>query len=234
MNTVRIYNLLKTSEFKELTFERFHILGKYQIDLVEAGVVGNILEEWLAKWFDSKGIPNIHNHKQSSPDFWLDPDNLNDDWLEVKSFMGSPSFDLAAYLSFIQLVIDKPWKLQSSYLLIKYKMKEGLVTIEDFWLKKIWEISCPSASWPVKVQYRNKAITNLRPATWYSENTDYPVFKSLEHFLAALEQTIYKYRATNYLAENWKDKVVKSYKDYYGVELDIPRWNDIKKEYMET
>ena len=83
-------------------------------------VVGNILEEWLDRWMTECGIPHVHNTGQSSPDFWLNPSDLNKDWLEVKSFTGSPNFDIAAYNSFINLVLQKPYKLQSSYLLIKY------------------------------------------------------------------------------------------------------------------
>lgn len=207
-------------------------LRDYEIIVEQNNVVGNILEEWLAKWLASHGIYARHNHGQSSPDFWLNPNDENADWLEVKSFTGSPNFDLAAFRSFIQLIIDKPWKLQSNYLLIKYKSQDGIVTIENFWLKKIWEISSTSAAWPIKVQCKRGVIFNLRPATWYAANPDYSAFQSLEHFLAALEQTIYKYHDTNSLADNWKDNVIASYRRHYGIELEIPRWNDIKAQYI--
>ena len=105
------------------------------------------------------------------------------------------------------------------------------MTIEDFWLKKVWEISCTSKQFPLKVQYKNKTIVNIRPATWYSDKAEYPTFECLEDFLAALEQTIYKYHDTNHLADNWSEKLVKKYQEHYGVTLDIPRWNDIKKKY---
>lgn len=207
-------------------------LKDFNITVDQNNIIGNILEEWIAKWLDSKGIPNIHNLKQESPDFWLNPNNLSEDWLEIKSFTGSPNFDIAAFRSFINLIIEKPYKLQSQYLLIKYKMENGVVTIEDFWLKKVWEISCTSSKFPLKVQYKNKTIVNIRPATWYSEKAEYPVFECLEDFLSALEQTIYKYHETNYLAETWSEKLVSSYNKFYGVRLNIPRWNDIKIRYF--
>lgn len=56
---------------------------------------------------------------------------MKSNWLEVKSFTGSPNFDIAAFRSFINLVIEKPWKLQSKYLLVKYKMENGVVEIEQ-------------------------------------------------------------------------------------------------------
>ena len=92
-------------------------------------------------------------------------------------------------------------------------------------------LSCTSERFPIKVQYKNGVIVNIRPAVWYSDKTDYPVFECLEDFLAALEQTIYKYHDTNKLAENWAERLQKSYKSFYGIELNIPRWNDVKSKY---
>lgn len=207
-------------------------LKDFDITVEQNNIIGNILEEWLAKWMKAKGYNCIHNLRQESPDFWLNPDSLQSDWLEVKSFTGSPNFDIAAFRSFITLIKEKPYKLQSKYLLIKYSMAEGIVTIDNIWLKKVWEISSTSEAWPIKVQCKRNVINNLRPATWYSDRTSYPVFRSLEDFLAALEQTIYKYHDTNHLAETWLDDVIKSYYNFYGIKLDVPRWNDIKGKYI--
>lgn len=207
-------------------------LKDFAITVEQNNIVGNILEEWLAKWMNSKGFPNIHNARQESPDFWLNPDNLNSNWLEVKAFTGSPNFDIANFRSFIQLIIDKPYKLQSKYLLIRYTMEDGVVKIEDCWLKKVWEISSPSGNRPVKVQEKRRVIYNLRPCVWYSNKVDYPSFDCLEDFLAALEETIYNYPDTrNTIAETWKDRVIRSYEDFYGERLNIPRWYDIKSKY---
>ena len=212
---------------------KFH-LRDFGITVDQNNIIGNILEEWLHKWMEDKGIIHIHNTRQTSPDFWLNPNDLDSDWLEVKSFTGSPSFDIAAFRSFINLVIDKPWKLHSKHLLIKYKMQNGIVTIEQIWLKNLWEICSTSGTWPVKVQYKNKVIVNIRPATWYSENTDFKPFKSLEHFLAAMEETIYQYPDTRVTtALNWTKKLVNSYEKHYGKRLSIPRWSDIRDQYVQ-
>lgn len=224
--------LMDNFGFKDATGEISARLKDFTIRVEQNNIVGNVLEEWLAKWMVANGIPHIHNHKQASPDFWLNPDDKNSDWLEIKSFAGSPGFDIANYRSFIQLIIDKPMKLQSSYLLIKYKMKEGIITIEDFWLKKVWEICCTSAKWALRVQDKKGVITNIRPATWYSDDVDYKPFKSMEHFLAALEETIYRYHDTRHLADNWERRLIESYKNFYGEVLEIPRWMDIKHEYL--
>ena len=207
-------------------------LRDFGITVEQNNIVGNILEEWLDKWMTSKGIVHVHNDKQASPDFWLNPNDLESDWLEVKSFTGSPNFDIAAFRSFINLVIEKPWKLHSKYLLIKYKMQNGVVEIEQIWLKNLWEICSTSSSWPVKVQYKNKVIVNIRPATWYSKRTDFKVFESLKDFLAAMEETIYQYPDTRVtIALNWKKNLINSYERHYGKRLSIPRWSDIESNY---
>lgn len=220
--------------FKDAVGKITFKLKDFGITVEQNNVVGNILEEWLAKWMDENGIPNIHNRQQSSPDFWLDPDSLENDWLEIKSYTGNPNFDIAAFRSFINLIIDKPYKLQSSYLLIKYKMKDGVVTIENCWLKKVWEISSTSSKWPIKVQDKRGVINNIRPAAWYSDRADYKPFECLEDFLSALEETVYRYHDTRHLADRWEARVIESYKRFYGVELVIPRWMDIKHKYINA
>lgn len=208
-------------------------LRDFDIIVEQNNVVGNILEEWLAKWFTQKGFDNIHNKGQNSPDFWLDRDNLNEGWLEVKSFTNNPNFDVGAFRSYINEIIEHPFKLHAKYLLIKYRMEEdGLVIIENCWLKNVWEICCTSSRWALKVQCKRGVITNIRPATWYSERTDYPTFECLEDFLAALEQTIYRYHDTNSLADNWSEKLCASYKRYYHKDLILPRWMDVKHKYI--
>lgn len=207
-------------------------LRDFGITVEQNNIIGNILEEWLDKWMANKGITHIHNERQASPDFWLNPNDLESDWLEVKSFTGSPNFDIAAFRSFINLVIEKPWKLHSKHLLIKYKMQDGVVEIEQIWLKNLWEICSTSSAWPVKVQYKNKVIVNIRPATWYSERADFKPFESLEDFLAAMEETIYQYPDTRVtIALNWKKNLINSYERHYGKRLSIPRWNDIASNY---
>lgn len=209
-------------------------LKDFRIIVEQNNVVGNIIEEWLAKWMAEKGFEHIHNHKQASPDFWLDTEDLNNGWLEVKSFTGSPNFDIGAFRSYIQEVIDHPWKLNAKYLLIKYRMEDdGLVIIEDFWLKNVWEIACTSSQWPIKVQCKRNVITNIRPATWYSMRADFTPFECLEDFLAALEQTIYDYHDTrSTVAETWGKNVCNSYYKYYHKDLLLPRWMDVKYKYL--
>lgn len=209
-------------------------LNKFKITVKQNSVVGNILEEWLANWFDKRGFAHIHNIKQTPPDFWLNPDNLTKELLEVKCFYKGPGFDIANFISYINEIVEKPYRLHSKYLLLKYDMnpETGIVTIENAWLKNVWEICCSSGSRPIKVQEKSKVIYNIRPATWYAEQTEYPVFERLEDFLAAIEQTLYDYNQTrSTLAEGWAKRLCDAYKKHYGKELLLPRWYDIKEKY---
>lgn len=230
-----IYNAL-VNEYQIINAKGYihFTLKDYDIIVKQNNVVGNIIEEWLANWFDSKNFATVHNVGQDSPDFWLgvEPPANNHNWLEVKTFTEAPNFDIANFRSYINEVIEKPYKLHSKYLCIKYSTKDdGTILVDNIWLKNVWEISSPSRKWSIKVQDKRGMIYNIRPATWYSERPNFPTFKSLEHFLSALEETIYKYGETHSLAERWKDRLVNKYEAYYGISLNIPRWYDIQGEY---
>lgn len=234
--------IVNAEEIYETLIKDFHIVGAtgdllfrindYRILVEQNNVIGNLIEEWLAKWLNDRGFANIYNHKQESPDFWLNPDDLKSGWLEIKCFTGSANFDINNFTSYINEIKVKPYKLHSKYLIFKYSMENGEVSIENCWLKNVWEISSPSEKYPVKNQNKRGVIYNLRPCTWYSERCDYPPFTCLEHFLAALEQTIYQYGPTNRMAEGWLDTVLSNYKKFYGIELTVPRWIDIKSQYQ--
>ena len=195
-------------------------VGNYYVSFSEV-IVTELISQWVEDWLKKYGIDYALN-------------DLTSDWLEIKSFTGSPNFDVAAFRSFINLVIEKPWKLHSKHLLIKYKMEDGVVTVEQFGLKNLWEICSTSSTWPVKVQYKNKVIVNIRPSVWYSDRADFSPFESLEDFLAAIEETIYQYPDTRTtIALHWKEKLMKSYQNHYGRTLNIPRWYDIKHKYVK-
>ena len=195
-------------------------VGNYYVSFSEV-IVTELISQWVEDWLKKYGIDYALN-------------DLTSDWLEIKSFTGSPNFDVVAFRSFINLVIEKPWKLHSKHLLIKYKMEDGVVTVEQFWLKNLWEICSTSSTWPVKVQYKNKVIVNIRPSVWYSDRADFSPFESLEDFLAAIEETIYQYPDTRTtIALHWKEKLMKSYQNHYGRTLNIPRWYDIKHKYVK-
>ena len=212
-------------------------LKDFQIIVKQPNVVGNIIEEWLSDyWLEHKKYNVIHNLGQTAPDFWFDPDNKEHELLEIKCFdyiNRGPSFDIANFQSYIREIIDKPYRLHSKYLAIGYGMdvESGLVTIHQVWLKNVWELCCSSANRPIKVQEKKNVIYNIRPSVWYGNRSNFPTFESLEDFLAAIDQTIYAYNQTRPIAENWLKNLKESYKKFYGVSLNVPRWYDIQDKY---
>ena len=57
------------------------------------------------------------------------------------------------------------------------------------------------------------------------------MFKCLEDFIAAIEETVYQNPKTHESAANWKKNFIDSYRKFYGVQLNIPRWQEIASKY---
>ena len=59
------------------------------------------------------------------------------------------------------------------------------------------------------------------------------MFNCLEDFISAVEETTFKEPSLREkVASKWLSIFQKSYKAYYGRELNIPRWNEIKNKYI--
>lgn len=120
-------------------------LGDVSIIVKQKDVVGNVMQEWLQGWLDSKNIEYAPNENtQMPPDFFLNPDDRTRNLLEVKAFNRnvSPGFDIADFRMYQKEIIDKPYMLDVEYLIFGYDMDEnGIVVIRDIWLKKVWEIT---------------------------------------------------------------------------------------------
>lgn len=212
-------------------------LGDVSIIVKQRDVVGNIIQEWLQGWLDHHGIEYAPSeNSQMPPDFFLNPDNLTENLLEVKAFNrnASAAFDIADFRMYAEEIIEKPYMLNVDYLIFGYDMTDdGYVVIKDLWLKKVWQITRRMEDYPINLQIKDGVIHKIRPAAWYSEAaTDYTVFTSLEDFICAIEETVYlepKFRNT--IASTWLTKFKRNYRATFGVELDIPRWNSIKDKY---
>jgi type II restriction enzyme len=95
------------------------------------------------------------------------------------------------------------------------------ITIKNVWLKKIWELSGGSSTYPLKVQEKKKVIYNIRPIIWFSEKSKFVAFKSKEEFLNALNETRYQYSKTHHDNSHWLKSVIKNYKAHTGSSLEI-------------
>lgn len=228
-----VFNVLKDELENDNTGKISFTLAQVEITVKQNNVVGNIIEEWLDSWLTQHDFDHIYNHGQCSPDFWFDLDDMNKGWVEIKSFTGGANFDIANYMSFIQEIVDKPWKLDSKYLCIKYTMNEetGIVTIDNVWLKNVWEISSPSGSWAVKMQDKKGVIYNLRPSGLGVGRSKFNTFSTLEHFLSALDFVVKTYPPTSNIGLKFRTRVEKSYSNYKGIDMHVPLWQDIADQY---
>jgi type II restriction enzyme len=172
------------------------------------------------------------------PDFFLDRQDRTKGLLEVKAFnrVASPGFDIADFRMYEEEIIDKPFMLDVDYLIFGYDMSdEGIVTIKDLWIKKVWEITRRMRGWAINLQIKQNVVHKIRPGVWYSTaKGNYPMFTCLEDFVSAIEQTVYQNPRTHNDAGNWKTRFLNNYERHYGIRLNIPRWDDISAKYDRT
>ena len=214
---------------------RFH-LGDVDIIVKHKDVVGNIIQEWLEGWLLARNIEFVPNpNTQMPPDIYLDPDDRTHNLLEVKAFNrdSSPAFDIADFKAFVNELIEKPYHLDTDFIIFGYSMDEvsGDIVIKDMWIKKIWEITKPMDNWPITVQYKNGILQKMRPGNWYTTRGKYRNYESKTDYLAAFEETIYQNPETRTQGAQWKNRFKRSYLNHYGEEIDFPRWDDIKESY---
>ena len=214
---------------------RFH-LGDVSITVKRKDVVGNIIQEWLEGWLENRGIEFAPNpNTQMPPDVFLNPDDHTTGLLEIKAFNreSGPRFDIADFKAFVRELIEKPYHLETDYLIFGYVMDEktGDVIVKDLWLKKIWEITKTMDSWPITVQYKNGTLQKMRPGSWFTTRSIGKVFESMTDYLAAFEETIYQNPETRTQGAQWKIQFKHSYRNHYGVDIDFPKWDDIKTKY---
>ena len=229
--------LLNEDEILTLKGQIRFFLGDVDIIVKQKDVVGNIMQEWLQGWMDYNSIEYASDaNSQMPPDFYLNPDDKTKNLLEVKAFnrSGSPGFDIADFRMYASEILEKPYMLDVDYLIFGYDMSsDGVVTIKEVWLKKVWQITRRMENYPINLQVKDGVIHKIRPGVWYSNKVkDYKTFESLEDFISALEETTFKEpKLRDSVASTWLSKFNKAYKARYGKELNVPRWNDIKDKY---
>ncbi len=194
------------------------------ISIETKDTVGNLLQEWLKAWMVREKVEFEENlNSQTFPDFYLNKDDHKSGLLEVKSFDfdRGPGFDLANFDSYCNSLLSNAYRIDSDYLIFAYQMEGSVITIKNVWIKKIWELACPSGPYPIKVQEKKSVIYNLRPSTWYSERTKFKPFSSKEEFLSALNETRYQYPQTRHSNGHWMKNVIKNYQEHTGILLAI-------------
>ncbi|MCU0338328.1 MAG: NgoBV family restriction endonuclease [Spirosomaceae bacterium] len=199
-------------------------LKDFAIEIESKDSVGNLIQEWLQSWMRVQGISFEENpSSQTFPDIFLDVDDHTKGLLEIKTFDADrgPGFDLANFDSYCTSLLTHAYRLDSNYLILAYQMKGATITIQNVWLKKIWELTGRSSTYPLKVQEKKKIIYNIRPITWFSERSTFKPFESKEAFLKALNNTRYQYPQTRFDNAHWLNKVLKNYESHTGIALEV-------------
>ena len=228
--------LIYESKIKQATgLMTFHMSG-VSLVMKRRDVIGWALHEWVEKWMKERDIDFLPNPTITAPDIFLNPMNLKKGWLEIKAFNyeSNPRFSLGEFISIADMLIKKPWYLETDFLIFGYQMDEqsGEIWIVDLWLKKLWEIEKPmTALFPLTVKSIGGIPKEVRPCMWYAAKQDSKVFECVEDFLSAFEETVYQNPETRSTASQWKNKFLRSYRNYYGNNIKIPRWDDIRQKY---
>lgn len=218
--------------------EIFNQCGKIRFSLCDISVivkhrdvVGNILQEWLEEYFKRNNIYySVNENTQLPPDFYLS-ENRKESLLEIKAFNydSNPAFAIADFNMYQEELILMPWVLDTKYLIFGYNMDvEGNISIKDIWLKNVWEITCPSKKWALKLQVKRGVVRELRPSNVKKEGNR---FDSKEEFLSAVEDTVSKNPDTANLAESWRQRFLENYENHYGASLSIPKWEELSEKF---
>ena len=221
LNALKVFEkLLDEDKLLEIEGQIKFFLGDVDIIVKQKDVVGNIIQEWLQGWMDKRGIEYaLNDNTQMPPDFFLNPDDKTTDLLEVKAFnrSASPGFDIADFRMYEEEIIEKPYMLNVDYLIFGYDMSDdGVVTIKDLWLKKVWEITRRMDGWSINLQVKQGVVHKIRPGVWYSDRPgNIPMFKCIEDFIAAIEEAVYQNPKTHESAATWKKNFIDSYRKFY-------------------
>lgn len=197
------------------------ILGGISAKYNGKDAIGDLLQEWLGEWLRQKnfyfGQPQ---NSQEFPDFFL-TESTNSGFLELKTFNAdaSPAFDIANFDSYCTSLLKIPERIESDYLIFSYRMIDAELSIDNVWLKKVWEMTSPSGQDPIKLQVKRNQIYNLRPCTWYSKRLRYQPFENKIDFLTAISETHNLYPQCDQYKLDWLEIVKAKYLANTGVKL---------------
>jgi type II restriction enzyme len=196
-------------------------LLKTEVKISGKSSVGNLLEEWLGQWMKANKIYcRVGHNSQEFPDFYLNA--VDDaDLLEVKTFdfTKSPNFDIANFDAYVRSLRTKAYRLDADYLIMGYTLLNGEIKINQIWLKKVWELSCPSGQYAVRTQNKQKKIINIRPYNFKSNSKGFQPFTSRLDFVLAIRKTLEKYSRSSSKADIWFTEVTQNYRKITGGSL---------------
>lgn len=173
-------------------------------------IIGDCMEDII--------FPIIHKHiptfekgpKQSSPDFY---NSKIWEW-ELKCFCNNPGFDISNFNSYIsQLEENLERKMyRTQYLIFKYALTNGSITIEDFKLCSVWQLINYNGKYPISIQCKKGMWYNIRPCNFNDINDK----KTPNIFVKKICEAIDK--SPNKINEKYK-VIEHIYKQFYKTQL---------------
>ena len=177
MSAVKLYDKLIESGIVGANGATYFELHGIKTLVQDKSVIGNIIQEWLASFMKKHKITfAVPDNSQEFPDYFVEESNGDHGLLEVKCFKKSPNFDVANFMAYCRSLSDEPRRLDAQYLIFEYAPSKDGIAIKNLWLKKVWEITGASERSAVKIQWKQNQAVNIRPATWYSQRSEYPPF----------------------------------------------------------
>lgn len=136
----------------------------YSGKIDNCNIIGDCMEDILYP-FIKNYIPTFEKGpKQASPDFY---NSKIWEW-ELKCFNNNPGFDISNFNSYIsQLKNNLERKLyKTQYLIFKYKLEAGIISITDFKLCNVWKIVNYNGKYPISLQCKKGMWYNIRPCSF--------------------------------------------------------------------
>jgi hypothetical protein len=147
-----------------------YFMGEY-IDITNCNPIGDIMEDIVFNYLKNK-VNIREGPPQKSPDYYID-----DSEYELKTFKGSPNFDISNYVSFINQLSQTNGVYRklfnTKYIIFEYEEKNDKFCIVSFHYKRLWEILSYDKTYPISIQNKKNIWYNIRPGsikTWDDKN----------------------------------------------------------------
>ena len=215
MNAKQIFQLLLDEEIKSKRGNLTFSLAGIEFPVESRDIVGGVLQEWFEKFLLSK---QIFVAKPSNTQDWPDFILSNGDHLEIKAFNhdASPGFDIANFDAYTRSLIHHPERLDTEHIIFSYVSNAAGISVIDFWLKKAWQMTGPSAKNFLNLQVKQDVPVNIRPKDWRGAGE---LFTNRKDFVIALGEAMNHFHPERYQNPDWAEMVSSAYLRTTGQQL---------------
>lgn len=184
---------------------------KIEIPIENCNIVGDTLEDIFYN-IAKKEIPKLKKGpKQNPPDFFVKKDDKTYNY-ELKSFKGSPGFDISNYTSFLsQICLDNETfkrKINTKYIVYKYTFEDNKIKILKCYFLPIWKLIGYNEKYAITIQTKKGMWYNIRPQgekKWTED--DKTCFTFLKKVLCSIDLCTNKLEFKNDYKNFLKDKI---------------------------